>query len=119
MKEGSGRRQRELAEQMGVHESYVSRMLSGQREVSWRHVRIICEECGIDPRLMKPLWEAAANVQPSNPKSLSSTCAPICRACTTHSAHRTPRSSSPPPSTPSAPTTSAAPCTAPASPTGR
>nr|WP_158506799.1 helix-turn-helix transcriptional regulator [Streptomyces collinus] len=62
----SGRRQREIAEQMGVHESYVSRMLSGQREVSWRHVRIICEVCGSDPQLMKPLWEAAANVQPSN-----------------------------------------------------
>ncbi|MFI8308456.1 helix-turn-helix domain-containing protein [Streptomyces sp. NPDC085927] len=66
MRNGSGRRQRELAEQMGVHESYVSRMLSGQRDLSWRHVRIICEVCGVDPKLMKPLWEAAADVQPSN-----------------------------------------------------
>ncbi|MGW5330885.1 helix-turn-helix domain-containing protein [Streptomyces sp. NPDC004014] len=66
MRNGSGRRQREIAEQMGVHESYVSRMLSGQRDVSWRHVRIICDVCGVDPELMKPLWEAAAGVQPSN-----------------------------------------------------
>ncbi|MER5859786.1 helix-turn-helix domain-containing protein [Streptomyces sp900105245] len=66
MRNGSGRRQREIAEQMGVHESYVSRMLSGQRDLSWRHVRIICEVCGVDPELMKPLWEAAADVQPSN-----------------------------------------------------
>ncbi|MGW2103631.1 helix-turn-helix domain-containing protein [Streptomyces olivaceoviridis] len=66
MKDGSGRRQRELAEQMGVHESYVSRMLSGQRDLSWRHVRIICDACGVDPELMKPLWEAAARVLPSN-----------------------------------------------------
>ncbi|WP_221354619.1 helix-turn-helix domain-containing protein [Streptomyces beigongshangae] len=66
MRNGSGRRQRELAEQMGVHESYISRMLSGQRDLSWRHVRIICEACEFDPELMKPLWEVAAGVQPSN-----------------------------------------------------
>jgi DNA-binding transcriptional regulator YdaS (Cro superfamily) len=46
MREGSGRRQRELAAQMGVHESYVSRMLSDQREVSWRHVNVICDVWG-------------------------------------------------------------------------
>ncbi|MER6565123.1 hypothetical protein ABT288_02720 [Streptomyces sp. NPDC001093] len=51
---------------MGVHESYVSRMLSDQREVSWRYVNVICDVCGGDPELMKPLWEAAAAVQPSN-----------------------------------------------------
>ncbi|CAL9327293.1 hypothetical protein SUDANB180_07789 (plasmid) [Streptomyces sp. enrichment culture] len=66
MKNGSGRRQRELAERMAVDESYVSRMLSGQRAPSWLHVKGICDACGIEPDLMKPLWEAAANVQPSN-----------------------------------------------------
>ncbi|MFF5860779.1 helix-turn-helix domain-containing protein [Streptomyces sp. NPDC012751] len=66
MKKSSGRSQRELAERMSVHESYVSRMLSGQRPLSWMHVRIICQVCGTDPQLMKPLWEAAADVQPSN-----------------------------------------------------
>ncbi|MEV5342016.1 helix-turn-helix transcriptional regulator [Streptomyces sp. NPDC052676] len=35
MQKGSGRRQRELTQKMGVHESYVSRMLSGQRDPSW------------------------------------------------------------------------------------
>lgn len=41
-------------------------MLSGQRDLSWRHVKIICDVCGTDPETMKPLWEAAADVQPSN-----------------------------------------------------
>ncbi|MGW2492812.1 helix-turn-helix domain-containing protein [Streptomyces sp. NPDC001606] len=108
MRNASGSRQRELAEQMGVHESYVSRMLSGQRDVSWRHVRIICDECGVDPDLMQPLWEAAANVQPSNAEDPVEYLRPTSKACTTRSAHPNPGSSSPPPSTPSAPTTSPA-----------
>jgi transcriptional regulator with XRE-family HTH domain len=66
MQKSSGRRQRELAEKMGVHESYASRMLSGQRAPSWMHVKIMCEACGVDPAQMKPLWEVAAGVQPSN-----------------------------------------------------
>jgi transcriptional regulator with XRE-family HTH domain len=66
MRNGSGRRQRELAAEMGVDESYVSRMLSGQRDLSWKYVRIICEVCGVDPESMKPLWHAAADVQPSD-----------------------------------------------------
>jgi transcriptional regulator with XRE-family HTH domain len=66
MKEGSGRRQRELAVKMGVDESYASRMLSGQRATHWKYVKIICEVCGVDPKLMKPLWEVAAGVQPSD-----------------------------------------------------
>ncbi|WP_309030401.1 helix-turn-helix domain-containing protein [Streptomyces alfalfae] len=66
MRNGSGRRQREIAAEMGVDESYVSRMLSGQRDLSWKHVRIICEVCGADPESMKPLWHAAANVQPAD-----------------------------------------------------
>ncbi|MFJ9931455.1 helix-turn-helix domain-containing protein [Streptomyces misionensis] len=66
MQNGSSRRQWELAEEMGVHASYVSRMLSGERFVSWKYVRIICEMCGMEPERMKPLWEAAAGVQPSN-----------------------------------------------------
>ncbi|MEU5756722.1 helix-turn-helix transcriptional regulator [Streptomyces sp. NPDC047829] len=66
MRNGSGRRQRELAVEMNVHESYVSRMLSGQRDLSWKHVRTICEVCDTDPELMKPLWQAAANAAPSD-----------------------------------------------------
>ncbi|MFJ2170324.1 helix-turn-helix domain-containing protein [Streptomyces griseofuscus] len=66
MQRGSGLRQWELAEKMGVHESYVSRMLSGERFVSWKYVKIICEMCGQDPGRMKPLWEAAAGGQRSD-----------------------------------------------------
>ncbi len=60
----SGRRQYEIAQRMGVDGSYVSRMLSGQREASWQHVLAICEVCEGDLALMKPLWEAAAGGRP-------------------------------------------------------
>ncbi|MGW7521826.1 helix-turn-helix domain-containing protein, partial [Streptomyces sp. NPDC054796] len=65
MRRASGRRQREIAQRMNVDESYVSRMLSGQREVSWQHVKIICEMCEGNATLMKPLWEVASGVRPS------------------------------------------------------
>ncbi|MFJ2271940.1 helix-turn-helix domain-containing protein [Streptomyces sp. NPDC087228] len=61
---GSGISQRELADHMNVHPSYVSRMLSGQRDLSWQYVKIISETCGGNPALMKPLWEVAARVRP-------------------------------------------------------
>nr|WP_275404865.1 helix-turn-helix transcriptional regulator [Streptomyces sp. SID10815] len=63
MQRESGRRQRDIAHRIGVDESYVSRMLSGQRELSWKYVVAICEVCGGDTELMKPLWEVAANVR--------------------------------------------------------
>ncbi|MFH7340689.1 helix-turn-helix domain-containing protein [Streptomyces sp. KHY 26] len=66
MQNGSRCRQWELAERMGVHESYVSRMLSGERFVHWKYVKIICEMCGVEPERMKPLWDASAGVQPSD-----------------------------------------------------
>ncbi|EYT77965.1 hypothetical protein CF54_39780 [Streptomyces sp. Tu 6176] len=62
----SGRRQYEIASRMGVDDSYVSRLLSGEREASWQHVLVICEVCGGDADLMKPLWEAAAGVRPAD-----------------------------------------------------
>lgn len=57
--------QRALAASMNVDPSYVSRLLSGQRDVSWRHVKIITDACGGNPDLMRPLWEAADGVDPS------------------------------------------------------
>ncbi|MYS40161.1 helix-turn-helix domain-containing protein [Streptomyces sp. SID5998] len=62
MQRGSGRRQRDIAHRIGIDESYVSRMLSGQRELSWKYVVAICEVCGGDTELVKPLWEVAAGV---------------------------------------------------------
>ncbi|MFF3505356.1 helix-turn-helix domain-containing protein [Streptomyces sp. NPDC003247] len=64
MKEGSGHRQRQLAVMMDIDESYASRMLSGQRTTHWKYAKTICEACGVEPELMKPLWEVAAGVQP-------------------------------------------------------
>ncbi|MGW0608681.1 helix-turn-helix domain-containing protein [Streptomyces sp. NPDC002640] len=66
MKNGSGRRQREIAQALEVDDSYVSRMLSGERFASWRHVRVICEVCDGDEQLMKPLWQVAAGVPPAD-----------------------------------------------------
>ncbi|MFJ4007757.1 helix-turn-helix domain-containing protein [Streptomyces sp. NPDC090023] len=63
---GSGHLQRTIAIALGVHESYVSRMLSGQRDSSWRYVAAICELCDHDPELIKPLWEVAASCPPSD-----------------------------------------------------
>lgn len=57
--------QRTLASRMRIHPSYVSRILSGERDASWQHVLAICDLCNGDAALMKPLWEMAANVQPT------------------------------------------------------
>ncbi|MEU2730626.1 helix-turn-helix domain-containing protein [Streptomyces griseoviridis] len=65
MKHGSGRLQSEIARRLKVDQSYVSRMLSGERDVSWQYVLAICDVCGGDPTLMKPLWDTAAGVPPS------------------------------------------------------
>ncbi|MFJ3713748.1 helix-turn-helix transcriptional regulator [Streptomyces sp. NBC_01267] len=62
---GSHISQRELADRMKIHPSYVSRILSGQRDVSWQHVKAISDTCGGNSALMKPLWETAARVRPS------------------------------------------------------
>ncbi|MFC9183307.1 helix-turn-helix domain-containing protein [Streptomyces globisporus] len=57
--------QRVLAGRMRIDPSYVSRILSGERDASWQHVLAICDFCNGDTALMKPLWEMAANVPPS------------------------------------------------------
>ncbi|WP_381805366.1 helix-turn-helix domain-containing protein [Streptomyces niveus] len=66
MRAQSGIPQRALAEHMNVDPSYVSRMLSGEREVSWPHVKIISDSCDGNADLLKPLWEAAAGVEPTS-----------------------------------------------------
>ena len=60
----SGVSQRKLANHMNVDPSYVSRMLSGHRDISWRHAKTICETCGGDLALMEALWEVAAGTRP-------------------------------------------------------
>lgn len=61
----SGVSQRALATHMNVDPSYVSRLLSGEREVTWRHVKLIVDTCGGNHELVKPLWEVATGVQTS------------------------------------------------------
>ncbi|MFE6985781.1 helix-turn-helix domain-containing protein [Streptomyces griseus] len=57
--------QRVLAGRMRIDPSYVSRILSGERDASWQHVLAICDLCNGDSALMKPLWEVASNVPPT------------------------------------------------------
>lgn len=61
----SGVPQRALAEAMTVDPSYVSRMLSGHRVVTLRHLRAIVDQCEGNLDLIRPLWEVDANVQPT------------------------------------------------------
>lgn len=65
MQARSGVSQRELAERLEVHPSYVSRILSGERDASWKHVMTIAKCCEGNSDLLKPLWEAAAGVRPT------------------------------------------------------
>lgn len=64
MKAEAGVSQRELAAGMHVHPSYVSRMLSGNRQPTWQHVQVIAGLCGKDPARIRPLWDAATSTQP-------------------------------------------------------
>ncbi len=58
--------QRALAEHMNVDPSYVSRMLSGERDLTLQHVKMIADKCGGNSDLVKPLWEVATGVQATN-----------------------------------------------------
>ncbi|MDJ1645379.1 helix-turn-helix domain-containing protein [Streptomyces pakalii] len=65
MQARSGVSQRALAERLEVDPSYVSRILSGERDASWRHVTTIVDSCDGNVDLVKPLWEAAVGVRPT------------------------------------------------------
>lgn len=52
-----------LARHMNIDPSYVSRMLSGDRDVTLQHVKAIVGKCGANPDLVLPLWETANGVQ--------------------------------------------------------
>ncbi|MGP3992089.1 helix-turn-helix domain-containing protein [Streptomyces sp. 3N207] len=45
--------QRHIAALLRVDPSYVSRMLSGEREASWPHVKAICDACRGDAAIMQ------------------------------------------------------------------
>ncbi|MER7729224.1 helix-turn-helix transcriptional regulator [Streptomyces sp. NPDC096323] len=59
----SGVSQRALAQCMNVDPSYISRMLSGERDISLQHVNMIVDQCGGNADLVKPLWAVVAGVQ--------------------------------------------------------
>ncbi|WP_446038104.1 helix-turn-helix domain-containing protein [Streptomyces sp. SID1121] len=55
----SGHTQAALAKALSVHPSYVSRLLRGQRPVSWNHVKAICDQSGITADTLQPLYQTA------------------------------------------------------------
>ncbi|MCR8945072.1 helix-turn-helix transcriptional regulator [Streptomyces sp. OUCMDZ-4982] len=61
----AGVTQQTLARRMNVDPSYISRLLSGDRDLSWQHVKAIVDCCDGNADLIKPLWEVAAGVEPT------------------------------------------------------
>ncbi|MFG3370357.1 helix-turn-helix domain-containing protein [Streptomyces sp. NPDC048156] len=60
----SSHSQQYLAQELKASPSYVSRLLSGQRQASWKHVKILAQACGTDPELLRPLWNTALGSPP-------------------------------------------------------
>lgn len=67
LQRASGVPLRLVAGQVEVSVSYVSRVLSGERNPSWRVARAIALACGGDPDDVRPLWEAAQGAHPRRP----------------------------------------------------
>ncbi|MBK3596325.1 helix-turn-helix transcriptional regulator [Streptomyces sp. MBT51] len=59
MRAQAGVTQQILAVHMKADPSYVSRLLSGEREISWQHVKAIVDCCDGNPDLIKPFWKRA------------------------------------------------------------
>ncbi|MDQ0585830.1 helix-turn-helix domain-containing protein [Streptomyces rishiriensis] len=66
----SGKSRRELADDIEVSASYVSRVLSGERCPSWKIARRLTLACGGDPAEIQPLWIAARGQTPAQCQSL-------------------------------------------------
>ncbi|MEU3226748.1 helix-turn-helix domain-containing protein [Streptomyces sp. NPDC006976] len=65
MRKQSGVPQRTLARHMNIDPSYVSRMLSGERDITLQHVKNIVDKCGGNLDLVQPLWETAYGIEPT------------------------------------------------------
>ncbi|MGA4980112.1 helix-turn-helix domain-containing protein [Streptomyces cinereoruber] len=61
----SGRSQKQAAKDLGIHASYLSRMLSGERPTSWTYVKKIVDAAGMSAETFKPLMEVAVGGPPS------------------------------------------------------
>lgn len=71
LQRASSTTRRELAAAAGVHPSYVSRILSGERLPSWHVVKDLCRYCKTDPSDLRPLWDAARGHRVPRQDSLS------------------------------------------------
>jgi len=64
LQQSSGKSVGELARATRVSSSYISRLLSGERQPTWRITEQLCLSCGGDPDHIRPLWEVARGVRP-------------------------------------------------------
>ncbi|WP_405692397.1 helix-turn-helix domain-containing protein [Streptomyces sp. NBC_00057] len=53
---------RRLASDIGVHPSYISRILNGERDPSWCITAGLAVACAADPADLLPLWNTVHNV---------------------------------------------------------
>ncbi|WP_406423528.1 helix-turn-helix transcriptional regulator [Streptomyces sp. NBC_01589] len=63
----SGGTLRELAYVIGVHPSYVSRIMNGERDPSWRVTAGLAVACSADPADLLPLWNVVHHVAAPQP----------------------------------------------------
>ncbi|WP_234340749.1 helix-turn-helix domain-containing protein [Streptomyces sp. NRRL F-5630] len=56
--------QRTLAQAIKRHPSYVSRLLSGEKPLHWPYVQAFARTLGIAERLLLPLYNVAADIEP-------------------------------------------------------
>ncbi|GAA2266220.1 hypothetical protein GCM10010232_68210 [Streptomyces amakusaensis] len=59
-----------LGRAVGVHRSYISRLVSGQRLPSWKTARRFAAACDADPEDLRPLWNAARGYRVPQPGTL-------------------------------------------------
>lgn len=63
----SGRTMREIADYALISPSYLSKIAAGTRRPSWPVTERLAEAYQIDPRDLRPLWEAAVRPEPDPP----------------------------------------------------
>jgi transcriptional regulator with XRE-family HTH domain len=59
LQRASGLSLRTLAGRINLSPSFLSRIMSGERFPSWKHVAAIARACGADPEVLRRVWEAS------------------------------------------------------------
>lgn len=74
LQRASGLSLRALATRTGLSAGHLSRMMSGERFPSWKHVAALARACGADPEVLRRVWETsnARRDSQARPTSLAS-----------------------------------------------